>query len=128
MTVVLIIIGVVLVLMVVFFVGGLLYSRRRNHDPGFWKSVSDADGALETARAQDKGWDRALLEEAARSALASERPDVEYEGLHLVLVDDRPGMEEDRAHLVAMGKGDGSRARVVLTRTEKGDWITERIE
>jgi hypothetical protein len=128
MTVVLIIIGVVLLLMVVFFVGGLIYSRRRAHDPGFEQRVMQADEALEAARAQDKGWDKALLEEAARKALASERPDVEYDDLHLVLVDDRPGMEEDRAHLVAMGKGDDSQARVVLTRTKKGDWITERIE
>jgi hypothetical protein len=128
MTLVLIIIGVVLVLMVVFFVGGLIYSRRRAHDPGFEERVRSADVALEAARAQDKGWDKALLEQAARKALESQRPDVQYDDLHLVLVDDRPGMEEDRAHMVAMGRGDGAQTRVILTRTDKGDWITERIE
>ena len=67
-----------------------------------------------------------LLEAAARAALESERPGVEFADLHLVLVDDRPGMEEDRAHMVALGKGEN--ARVVLTRDAKGAWVTERIE
>jgi hypothetical protein len=127
MTVVLIVIGVLVVLMVVFFVGGLIYSRRRSMDPEFWEKVRQADAALEAARATDRGWDRALLEQAAHAALKSERPGFEYGDLHLVLVDDRPGMEEDRAHMVAMGKGE-DHARVILTRDDKGAWVTERIE
>jgi len=126
MTVVLIVIGVVLLLMVVFFVGGLVYSRRRNMDPSFRASVASADNALEAARAEDKGWDRVLLEAAAHAALKSERPGFEYADLHLVLVDDRPGMEEDRAHMLARGKKES--AHVVLMRDEKGAWVTERIE
>ena len=128
MTVVLIIIGVVILLGVVFFVGGLVISTRRRHDPAFAEKVSEADAMLERARAQDKGWDRALMEAAARAGLLAERPDFDYDNLHLVLVDDRPGVEEDRAHLVAMGKDGSDQTRVILTRTGEGDWITERIE
>lgn len=89
--------------------------------------IADADQALEQARANDRGWDRALLETAAQRALAEERPDFgDVETMHLVLVDDRPGVEEDRAHMIAVGRG--REARVVLTRDSGGDWIPERIE
>jgi hypothetical protein len=90
--------------------------------------VGEADAMLERARAQDKGWDRALMEAAARAALQAERPDFVYDDLHLVLVDDRPGIEEDRAHMVAMGKGASDQTRVILTRTGEGNWVSERIE
>jgi hypothetical protein len=126
MTVLVIVLIVLAVLLVVFFVGGLIYTRRRLNRPDFWVHVRAADAALERARAQDKGWDRVLLEEAARGALAEQRPEFAYDKLHLVLVDDRPGVEEDRAHMMALG--DGGDARVILTRTGKGDWVPERIE
>jgi uncharacterized protein YneF (UPF0154 family) len=126
MTVVWIVLGVLAVLLVVFFVGGYIASRRKLMDPRLEEHIRAADQALERARAQDRGWDRALLEEAARGALRDQRPDVDYDQLHLVLVDDRPGVEEDRAHMMAMGHTD--QARVVLTRTPGGEWILERIE
>jgi hypothetical protein len=121
-----IIVLVVLVLLVVFFVGGLIYSRRRLSDPALKPSIRDADQALEQARASDRGWDRELLEAAARRALERDRPEFEVGRLHLVLVDDRPGVEEDRAHMLAMGHG--GQARVVLTRDPAGEWILDRIE
>jgi hypothetical protein len=126
MSVLLIIVIVLVVLGVVFFVGGLVYSRRRLSDPELEPSIRDADQALEQARASDRGWDRELLEAAARSALERDRPDFVVGGLHLVLVDDRPGVEEDRAHMLAMGERD--QARVVLMRDPAGQWILERIE
>jgi hypothetical protein len=110
----------------IFFVGGLVYSRRRLNDPELEAGIASADQALEQARASDRGWDRVLLEEAARGALAKDRPEFEVGRLHLVLVDDRPGVEEDRAHMLAVGhRGE---ARVVLTRDPAGEWILERIE
>lgn len=121
-----IILIVVAVLAVVLFIGGLLYSRRRLRDPALSPRIRDADQALEQARANDRGWDRALLEEAARRTLAEERPGFGVDRLHLVLVDDRPGVEEDRAHMLA--KGDDGEARVVLTRNAEGEWIRDHVE
>lgn len=121
--IVLIVLGAVLALL---FLGGFAYSRRRLRSPDYELHVRDADQALEAARASDRGWDRELLEAAARQSLAHDRPDLEVRDLHLLLVDDRPGVEEDRAHMLAVG--DGGEARVVLTRDSAGDWILERIE
>jgi uncharacterized protein YneF (UPF0154 family) len=109
-----------------FFIGGLVYSRRRLMDPDLEQNIRQADQALAQARAQDKGWDRDLLHEAARRSLSDERPQFDVGTLHLVLVDDRPGVEEDRAHMLAMGN-DGQ-ARVILTRNPAGEWILDRIE
>ena len=112
-------------LFVVLLLGGLVVSRRRLDAPDYAEHVLAADHALEAARAEDRGWDRVLLEEAARAALEAERPDWGYDELHLVLVDDRPGVEEDRAHLVAIG--DGEETRVVLTRDPGGAWTRESV-
>ncbi len=120
MEIVLIVIAAVFVLLLA---GGYVASRRRTTD---WsKHVADADHALEAARAADKGWDRELLDGAARSALEEDRPGWAYRDLHLVLVDDRPGVAEDRAHYVATG-GDGE-GRVVLARDRAGAWRVESV-
>jgi hypothetical protein len=123
LAIVLIIVGVLIALL---FVGGVVVERRRLRRPGFDADVASADRALESARAADRGWDRALIDAAARSALEAERPGFSWESLHLVLVDDRPGVEEDRAHLVAAGAE--GQARVVLCREADGRWACERIE
>ena len=108
-----------------FFLGGLVVARRRRHAPDFEAHLLAADRALEAAKAQDRGWDRAALEAAAREALAETRPGFEPSELHLVLVDDRPGVTEDRAEFLAVGP-DGE-ARVALVRSEAG-WGAERVE
>lgn len=122
--IILIVVGAVLVLL---FIGGLLGASRRRErgEADYSRNLAEADRALEQARAADKGWDRPLLEAAAREALAAERPGWPYDDLALVLVDDKPGIEEDRAHFVASG-GDGE-ARVVLAR-RNGNWALERVE
>ena len=114
-------------LVLIFLVGGALAIRRRERlqRPDYARHVAAADQALEAARAADKGWDRGVLEEAARRALARERQGWPYDDLHLVLVDDRPGVAEDCAHLVADGP-EGA-ARVILVR-HSGDWELERVE
>ena len=118
---------VLAVILLALFVGGLLESRRRSAAGAadYARRVAAADQALEQARAADKGWDRAVLEDTARRALTSERPDWRYGALHLVLVDDRPGVTEDRAHFAAVGE-DGD-VRVVLVREPSG-WALERLE
>ena len=126
MTVVVIVLIVLLALIALFFAGGLVYSRRRLTDPELEPHIKSADQALEAARASDRGWDRALLQEAAVRVLASERPGFGFSQMHLVLVDDRPGVEEDRAHMLAIG--DDGQARVILTRDPQGEWILDRVE
>jgi hypothetical protein len=122
--IVLIVIAAVVVLLLV---GGFLgAARRRNHNaPDYDQHLADADRALEHARAADKGWDRSVLEAAARDALAGEKPGWDYSDLTLVLVDDKPGVTEDRCHFVASGS-DGQ-TRVVLARRESG-WALESVQ
>jgi hypothetical protein len=112
--------------MVLFFIGGLLAvrARERRYGDSYAAHVRAADQALQQARASDRGWDRDVMVEVARSALAESRPGFPSGELHLVLVEDRPGVEEDRAHFVAVGP-DGE-ARVVLGR--QGDrWVAESV-
>lgn len=123
LAVVLIVIGAVLL---VLFIGGFVVARRRASRPGRERHIAAADQALEQARAADRGWDRELLHEAARHALAAERPGFTPSSLEIVLVDDRPGVEEDRAHVVAAD--DGERVKVVLARDSAGDWAAQSIE
>jgi hypothetical protein len=125
LAIVLIAIGAVIAL---FLVLGFLGARARDRrGAASWaQHVAEADSALEQARAADRGWDRTVMEAAARSALEESKPGWTLAGLHLVLVDDRPGTEEDRAHFVAVGQS-GDEARVVLER--RGDhWSAERVD
>lgn len=126
MSVLVIVLIVLGALMVAFFVGGLVVSRRRVTGSDYARHVAAADHALEAARAEDKGWDKAVLDEAARAAASTGRPGFELSELHLVLVDDRPGVVDDRAHYVALG-ADGSEVRVVLTREQGGAWLADSV-
>jgi hypothetical protein len=112
--------------LILLFVGGLIAVgvRSRRQAPSYAEHVRAADQALEQARAGDRGWERELMVDVARSALAESRPDFAFDQLHLVLVEDRPGMEEDRAHFVAVGPG--GEARVVLGR-QAGAWVAESV-
>lgn len=112
---------------VILLAAGLLVTSRRSAatSADYARHVAEADHALEEARAADRGWDREVLEQAARTALAEKRPHFAYEELHLVLVDDRPGITEDRAHFAAVGE-DGE-TRLVLVRGPEG-WATEAFE
>ena len=123
--IVLIVIGAIVLLAVILgFLGARARDRRQ---AGTWEShVRAADAALAHAAASDRGWQRELMEDAARAALSESRPDWTYGNLHLILVDDRPGIEEDRAHFVAVAEG-GDEARVTLAR--QGDrWVAESVD
>lgn len=121
-----ILIAIAAVLLLLLLGGMVGAARRRNHyAPHYDRNLADADRALEQARAADKGWDRSLLEAAARDALADEKPGWDYSELALVLVDDKPGVVEDRAHFVASGTE--GEARVVLARRESG-WALESVQ
>jgi hypothetical protein len=121
-----IVLVVIAAIFLLLFLGGLAMSARRRASPRTDAAIASADRALADAQASDRGWDRALLEAAATGALAEQRPGFQWQALQLVLVDDRPGVVEDRAHLRASGT-DGS-ALVVLTRSEQGEWLAERVE
>jgi type II secretory pathway pseudopilin PulG len=93
-----VIIIIVVVLMLLLIVGGLVITGRRSRaEEGDLRiALREADQALALARAEDRGWDRGLLEAACREAFA-ERSPVEPRELLLVKVVDRPGTEEDQA-------------------------------
>lgn len=116
----------VAVLVLLLLIGGTIAVKRRMERgrEAYDEHLAAADHALEQARAADKGWDRAVLEDVARAALNEHRPAWEYRSLELVLVDDRPGVTEDRAQFEAVD-GD-ERVRVVLARGESG-WAAERV-
>ena len=98
MSVFAIIVIVVVVLFLLLIVGGLVASSRRARaETGdLHAALQEADQALAQARAEDRGWERAALEAAAREAFAA-RSLAEVRELLLVQVVDRPGTEEDQA-------------------------------
>ena len=112
---------IILVVLAVL-VGGGIYARNRQlarSRPAFERALAKVDRDLAAAAATDRGWDRALLEAAARR-ISSEQFGAEPETLTLVEVIDRPGTDEDQAVFdVTAG---GAHHRVVLGRRD-GDWI-----
>ncbi len=118
---------VLAVAVLVLAAGGFVARRRhdRRYAGTYARNLEEADSALEEARAADRGWDRELLEQAARRALGEARPGWQPSRLEIVLVDDRPGMAEDRAHLVAVEGED--RVRIVLARQAGGHWAAQVV-
>jgi type II secretory pathway pseudopilin PulG len=116
MSAIAIVVIVIAALLLLLFAGGLVGALRRRQrlEERLRGRILEADRALEAARAADRGWDRVVLEAAAREALERERPEFHYDSLELVLVEDRPGTEEDRAQMAAIG-ADGE-LRIVLVR------------
>jgi type II secretory pathway pseudopilin PulG len=93
-----IVIVVVVLVLVLLAVGGFVASGRhaRADEASLRGQLEAANEALARAHADDKGWERSLLEEAARAAFA-ERSPAEVRELQLVQVVDRPGTEDDQA-------------------------------
>ena len=108
---------VLAVLVLLLFVGGYIANARRREAEraALHARAQEADRQLAAAHAEDKGWERATLEAAARSAFA-ERHGVEPRELRLVQVVDRPGTDEDEA----VFSGDGQ--DLVLGRRD-GTWV-----
>ena len=101
----LIVVLVVFGLLVIgLFVLGLLGARRRDRDRegAFHGELEKANAALAAARAEDRGWERSLLEAAARAAHERAHPGVEIRELHLVQVVDKPGTDSDQARFRVM--------------------------
>ena len=98
MSVLEIVVSVVVVLLALLIVGGIVASgrRARAEEGPLRADLAAATRALALAHAADPGWERSLLEEAARTAFA-DRSGAEVRDLQLVQVVDRPGTEEDQA-------------------------------
>jgi len=121
-----IVLVVLVAIVLLAFIGGVLGARRRDQiqAPTYEQHLREADHALEQARASDRGWDREMMEQVVREALAEDRPGVSFSALELVLVDDRPGVDEDRANFEAVSSE--GRVLVVLARGEAG-WTAEQV-
>jgi hypothetical protein len=114
-----IVIGAVLLILLVLFVGGYLVLGRRRvaSDAELKHRIEAADAALADARAEDKGWERATIEAAARAAIAPR----EATTLHLIQVVDKPGTDADQA-VFRVVHADGAEETLTLGRRD-GAWI-----
>ena len=112
---------IVLIVLVVLVVGGIIARNRQlaSTRPAFERALAQVERDLVAAAASDRGWDRSLLEAAARQ-IVRERFGSEPEELTLVEVIDKPGTDQDQA--VFEVKTGSDRRRVVLGRRD-GDWI-----
>ncbi|MEA2127376.1 MAG: hypothetical protein QOJ85_267 [Solirubrobacteraceae bacterium] len=97
--------------------GWVAASRRaRARERTLLEDLREAEQALARAHATDKGWDRALLEDAARAAAAERFGAEPVNALHLVQVIDRPGTDADQA-VFHVQTADGDEHRITLGRT-----------
>jgi len=112
---------IVLIVLVVLVVGGIIARNRQlaSTRPAFERALAQVERDLVAAAASDRGWDRSLLEAAARR-MVLERFGSEPEELTLVEVIDKPGTEADQA--VFDARVGEARERVVLGRAG-GEWV-----
>jgi hypothetical protein len=112
---------IVLIVLAVLAIGGFFARRAqlRRSRPAFERSLEHVNHDLAEAAAQDRGWDRGTLEDAARRIYASERGGAPTE-LTLVEVRDRPGTDEDQA---VFRCGD---EQLTLGRRD-GEWVHESL-
>ena len=112
---------IVLIVFAVLAVLGFFVRRAqlRRSRPAFDRSLEQVNRDLAAAAAQDRGWDRSTLEDAARRIYATERGGDPPE-LLLVEVRDRPGTDEDQA---VFRCGD---EQLTLGRRD-GEWVHESL-
>jgi hypothetical protein len=112
---------IVIVVFALLIVGGIVARTRQlaRNRPAFERSLAQVERDLVAAAAADRGWDRELLEAAARR-IGAEQLGSEPDELTLVEVLDRPGTDEDEA--VFDVRAAGARHRLVLGRRD-GEWV-----
>jgi Tfp pilus assembly protein FimT len=98
--------------------GGWMAATRRAHarEHKLLEELHVAEQELARAHAMDKGWDRALLESAARDAVTARFGSEPVDALQLVQVIDRPGTDADQA-VFRVQTADGDEHRITLGRT-----------
>ena len=117
---------IVLVVLLVLAVGGAFAARRRlaATQERFEADLVRVNRDLAAAHAQDRGWERSVLESAARDAYAAKHGDTDPGQLELTQVIDRPGTDEDKA---VFRCGPEGRERLTLGRRD-GQWVLEALE
>jgi hypothetical protein len=121
-----IVLAVFAALLLLALLGALAASvRNRRRRERFGSSLDEVDRSLADARATDRGWERGVLEAAARRAFEAERPGAEIHELTLVQVVDRPGTEEDKAVFRVVATD--IRVHLTLGRVG-GEWVGEAAE
>jgi hypothetical protein len=91
---------IVLALLVIVLGGGgyvAMARRTDSRDGKLREQLQRAERELAQAHAADKGWDRSLLESAARSAAEQRYGASAVTALQLVQVIDKPGTDADQA-------------------------------
>jgi hypothetical protein len=122
-----IILIVVIAVLILLAIGGSLARRRQlqRTEGDFETQLAQANRDLAIAHANDRGWQRSVLEDAARRAFAEERSGAQPETMTLVAIIDRPGTDEDKA-VFQLEEGGG---RHSLTLGRKNDqWVLERLD
>jgi type II secretory pathway pseudopilin PulG len=109
---------VLLVLLGALAAGGWVAGRRRARagERRFLEQLQVAERELAQAHATDKGWDRALLEAAARAAVAQRFGATPINGMQLVQVIDKPGTDADQA-VFRVETADGDEHHITLGRS-----------
>ena len=99
MSVLEVILIVLAVAILVLGTGGYIAMTRRTQarDKKLLEQLAGAERELAQARATDKGWDRSILEAAARSAAEARFGAGAVQDLKLVQVIDKPGTDADQA-------------------------------
>jgi hypothetical protein len=121
-----IIVLVIVAVLVLLAVGGEAARRRQlaASQGRFEASLQHVNRDLAAAHAEDNGWERAALEDAARQAYAAEHGGTDPGELELVQVIDRPGTDDDHA---VFRCGQDGRERLTLGRRD-GQWVLEALE
>jgi hypothetical protein len=114
---------ILIVVLALLAIGGAVARSRQlaRSRPAFDASLEQVNRDLAAAAAQDRGWDRATLEDAARR-IYIEESGREPENMLLIEVLDRPGTDEDQAVFRVAG-----RERFTLGR-RGGEWVHESLE
>jgi len=113
----------VLLVIVLILAGGgymAMTRRTRGREAALQRELAQAEDALAQAHALDKGWDRTMLEAAARAAAAERFGDGVVGTPQLVQVIDRPGVDADQA-VFRVESTDGREHRITLGRAG-GQW------
>jgi hypothetical protein len=121
-----IIVLVLVALLALLAAGGALARRRQlaGSQDRFAASLLQVNRDLAAAHAEDNGWERSTLEDAARQAYAAERGGADPGALELVQVIDRPGTDDDHA---VFRCGPEGHDRLTLGRRD-GQWVLEALE
>lgn len=121
-----IIVLVLVAVLVLLAAGGALARRRQlaGSQHRFEASLLQVNRDLAAAHAEDNGWERSTLEDAARQAYAAERGGADPGALELMQVIDRPGTDDDHA---VFRCGPAGRDRLTLGRRD-GQWVLESLK